>query len=356
MQQIIISVIVPIYNIKEEYLRKCIDTLINQTLHEIEIILIDDGSHNEAGKVCDEYAKIDKRIIVIHQENKGVSVARNVGITRAKGKWISFVDPDDFVEEDMLNQLYLNVKDNEDETDILLCDAYVNYENNQNKVDKIIFYDKDNIEIEDIKKLQLQIIYKRINSYYPNVLDVGVPWAKLYNTKFIKENKLEFVPNMKRMQDGIFNLYALENAKNIKYIHLPLYHYRKNGESVTNKYYENVVAVCEKHIFEIEKFINRYNKNQIFKDALNLRIVSRLEYYVSSYFFNSKNKKSYKQKKKEIYDVLSNSIYKEAFINVKKEYLHIHMYTVAKLLLKKSYLLVYILNKIKQLYFKILNK
>ena len=92
-----ISVIIPVYKV-EQYIRQCLDSVIGQTYQNLEIILVDDGSPDGCGMICDEYAKKDSRVIVVHQENQGVSVARNVGIEMATGEWIMFVDPDDWLE------------------------------------------------------------------------------------------------------------------------------------------------------------------------------------------------------------------------------------------------------------------
>lgn len=105
MTEELISVIVPVYNV-EEYLRRCIDSILNQTYHDIEIILIDDGSTDNSGKICDEYALKDNRIRVIHKENGGLSDARNVGLNSMKGKYVTFVDSDDYVEEFYIKYLY----------------------------------------------------------------------------------------------------------------------------------------------------------------------------------------------------------------------------------------------------------
>lgn len=106
VKSIKVSVIVPIYNV-EKYLSECINSVINQSLKEIEIFLIDDGSTDGSGKICDDFAKMDDRIIVIHQENHGLSVARNIGLCKAKGKYIYFLDSDDYIVQTALEDLYL---------------------------------------------------------------------------------------------------------------------------------------------------------------------------------------------------------------------------------------------------------
>ena len=109
MEKDLISVIVPVYKV-EKYLEKCIESIIKQTYTNLQIILVDDGSPDNCGKICDEYAKKDSRIEVIHKINGGLSDARNVGINRANGRYIGFVDSDDYVEPDYLEQLLNNFK------------------------------------------------------------------------------------------------------------------------------------------------------------------------------------------------------------------------------------------------------
>ena len=121
-----VSVIVPVYKV-ENYLKKCVNSLINQTLKDIEIILVDDGSPDSCGKICDEYAKNDSRVKVIHKQNEGLSEARNVGIMAAKSPYIGFVDSDDYVAEDMYEMLYENlIKTN---ADVSVCGLYDCYSN-----------------------------------------------------------------------------------------------------------------------------------------------------------------------------------------------------------------------------------
>lgn len=128
----LISVIVPIYK-SEKYLRCCLDSIINQTYKNIEILLIDDGSPDNSGKICDEYAKIDNRINVIHTINRGVSAARNTGITVSKGEYISFIDSDDYIDTDFY-ELLIN-KAREKNPDIIYCDSF-NVDSNNNILNK----------------------------------------------------------------------------------------------------------------------------------------------------------------------------------------------------------------------------
>lgn len=314
--EVLVSIIVPVYKTNIEYLKKCIESLINQTLKKIEIILVEDGSPDDCGKICDAYQKKDKRIIVIHQKNQGVSVARNNGMSIAKGKWIAFVDGDDWTECNMIERLY--EKSKKGAYDIIMCSNFVNYPNRQVTNS---FLNVEEKEMQEDKKdeLELQLICKGINNYFPEEVGCGVPWAKLYNKEFIKTKGLKFNPNLIRMQDNIFNLYAFEEADRIYYFNEYLYHYRKNNKSVCNKYNPNIVEHFEKVNEQTKKFIERYDKPKIFEEALDVKIVMSFHSYLLLYFFNKKYTGNYLEKRKGILKLLNESIYTEKLKEVKLE-------------------------------------
>lgn len=148
----LISVVVPIYNV-EKYLKKCIDSILIQTYENIEIILVDDGSLDNCGKICDEYEKDDKRVKVIHKQNGGLSDARNAGINIAKGKYITFIDSDDFVERNSIELLYRNII--EYGKDISIGQIYrFHTEKNMNKKET-----KEHIKVYETKEAMEQLLY-----------------------------------------------------------------------------------------------------------------------------------------------------------------------------------------------------
>ena len=124
MMDKLVSIVVPVYNV-DKYLDKCVNSIINQKYKNLEIILVDDGSTDESGKKCDLWAEKDNRIRVIHKENGGLSDARNVGIDNSKGYYISFIDSDDFIENDMIEVLLKEIKENN--CDISICGYYKTY-------------------------------------------------------------------------------------------------------------------------------------------------------------------------------------------------------------------------------------
>ena len=125
----LVSIVIPIYNV-EKYLNECVDSVIVQTYHDLEIILVDDGSTDNSGKLCDEYKKIDDRIKVIHQKNGGLSAARNTGMDSAIGEYLYFLDSDDYIEPQTVERLVDTIE--QEKADIVLFDGYVVYTDCEN--------------------------------------------------------------------------------------------------------------------------------------------------------------------------------------------------------------------------------
>ena len=345
MEQKLISVIVTIYNTPERYLRKCIESIINQTLREIEIILVNDGSEKSTRNICKEYEQKDKRIKLINQKNMGESVSRNVGIECAKTNNITFVDSDDWIEPNMCEELVKSIDSIQDKFDIIIFDCYVNYTKKQIKNN---FYPKEGkLNQEDIKEIQLQNIEKGISKYYPPETNISVPWAKVYSKKFIEKNKLKFVPGIIRMPDAIFNMYAYEKAKRIYKINKYLYHYNKNDFSICQKYSKDTIKYYETYFEFVKKYIEKFNKDKDFKDLLNVKIVTSIDVYMYNYFFHKDNKKRNREKRKEFIELLDRNLYVDAIKNVKKEYLSKYQKIVRILSKNKKYIGLKLANKTK---------
>lgn len=213
----LISIIIPIYNV-EKYIHKCLDSICNQTYQNIEIILVEDGSPDNCGKICDEYAQKDKRIIVIHKENGGLSSARNAGLDIAKGEYISFIDSDDFIALDFIEKLYLLCINNN--VDIAECN-FLRFEND-------ILKDKTISDIEIYTPLEMQ---NRIYSDF-NMRTIIV-WNKLYK-RYIYEN-MRF-PIGKINEDEFCTYKAFYNCKSkIAVTNEKLYFYRYSPNSIMGK-------------------------------------------------------------------------------------------------------------------------
>lgn len=304
----LVSIIVPIYN-AEKYLEKCISSIINQTYSNLEIILINDGSKDKSIDICNKYAKMDNRIIVIDKENEGVSIARNKGIQIANGEWISFIDADDWIEPNMYEVMLSKSKNKE--LDVVICNCYINKNNNEVKNSFLTlndtFYNK-----EEINVFQRKFLCKGIKKYKPYVWGIGAPWCKLYRSKLIKENDIKFVPGLTRNEDGLFNLYIFEYAKKLLYVSECLYHYRILSSSLSHGKQENIVKNTEKNLDELIKFADKFNKDEIFVNGVYSRIITSTQQYLQYLFFYDINIKSYKKKKKEILNLMKQDRYHTA--------------------------------------------
>lgn len=153
MKDSLISIIVPVYNV-EQYLRKCIDSLVNQTYTNLEIILVDDGSIDNSGAICDSYAKMDKRIKVIHKDNGGLSDARNVGIKNSMGEYVALVDSDDYVENNYISELYNQIKKNNTNMAVSQISIVNGKNNKRKKCEK--YFDEVLTNKECLKRLLLE--------------------------------------------------------------------------------------------------------------------------------------------------------------------------------------------------------
>lgn len=244
----LVSIIVPIYNV-EPYLKKCIDSIINQTLTNIEIILVNDGSTDNCGKIIDEYEKKDSRVIALHKENGGQASARNMGLDIASGKYVGFVDSDDWIESDMYESLYNKIK--KTNSDICVCGrrAYTEDARLSNEIklqDETIDFNEDN----DKKHILDKLLY----SY------TVVVWNKLYKKEIINNNHIRFEDvNYVGSEDALFNYCVLSNAKRITSIEHIYYNQLSREGSTARTYkpgYMNRTANMIKCMSDYSKKIN----------------------------------------------------------------------------------------------------
>lgn len=215
-----VSVIVPVYNV-EKYLRQCLDSIVNQTLDEIEIICVNDGSKDHSDEILNEYAEKDHRITVLTQENSGLSSARNLGMANATGKYISFIDSDDYIELDMLEKLYNKAE--ETSADITICDLWLYFHDTKKKA-----YFRD-------QTLYLYLKNKIFTlSEYPQLITCIAAWDRIYLRSFLEDIKAQF-PVGFLYEDQPFTVYTMLHARRIAIVPDQLYYYRKNaGGSITD--------------------------------------------------------------------------------------------------------------------------
>ncbi len=247
-QDYLISIIIPVYNV-EKYLRKCLDSIINQTYKKLEIILIDDGSTDNSGKICEEYAKKDDRIIVIHKENAGVSSARNRGIELANGKYIGFIDSDDWIEENMYETLYQNLL--QFDVDISMC----NYSIIRNHKKTFHKHDLEDGILIDNKKEFFELL--RLNYYK------GFLWNKLFKSEIIKEMRMR--EPIYVCEDLLFIAEVATKCKNFYFDNQCLYNYLiRENSAITGKVNHKKVSVLEAYK-NIILIVKEYSKETMTK-------------------------------------------------------------------------------------------
>lgn len=211
----LVSIIVPVYKV-EKYLHRCIDSILAQTYKNFELILVEDGSPDNCGKICDEYAQKDKRIIVIHQNNQGVSKARQIGIERAKGEYVIQFDSDDWIESNYLKELYDTAK--KTDADLILCDIYINTRHRQE-------YSKQGYPNITAKLLLNAIINQRLHGSLTN---------KLIRTSCIKEHNIQIPESLILSEDLYFCCALLRHNISVAYLPKAYYHYIIHENSLTN--------------------------------------------------------------------------------------------------------------------------
>jgi len=237
-----VSIIIPVYN-SQQYLRRTLDCVLSQSYKDWECILVDDGSVDNSGMICDEYAEQDSRFRVIHKENGGVSSARNAGLGIAVGKWINFIDSDDIITPDAL--CYMINKAEGYDADVCIC--------------KLMGSQPDTDETFEITQTERnQLVWSclafRTSEYSDRGYSVDGPVAKLFRSSIIKEHNLQYVVGLSRSEDAIFDSYFYQFSKTIIFSNHTVYSYEYNTESLTHAYNKNLPETLSKVLLEEEKF------------------------------------------------------------------------------------------------------
>lgn len=240
--EILVSVLVAVYNMRDT-IDRCIQSLLNQTLKNIEIIIVDDGSTDSSGDICDQYAQKDNRLKVIHQKNMGLSLSREVGVKNASGKYISFVDSDDWCELDMCEKLY--EKAEKSSADLVFCSAY---RHRQDGVAIIcnLPVPEGLYSIKDLYDCYILPLYGDLKK--DQLVTTGYVWCCLFKSELVKH--IKFFKEICLHEDEIIILQAFMNAKTLYITDQPFYHYNRMSYNTLSKradywngYWDNIVEV-----------------------------------------------------------------------------------------------------------------
>lgn len=289
MENDLITIIVPVYN-AEKYLKNCIDSIINQTYKNIEIILINDGSRDGSKEICLKFQKKDNRIIFIDKKNQGVSSTRNLGIKKASGKYLCFIDADDWVEEDYIKKMHDEFYNKK--FDVVKCSYYINKKDKQNAVQEKINYKQANLVS---KQKNYDVIKQAIDGSFGCYV-----WLLMIKTSFLKDNLIYFWENKGFMEDVKFCVDLLLKKCNIYFLNEKLYHYRICDDSVSHRVSFNQIKKNFESAVDILGIIEKSYLNEctdVTKSEIQTIIDTRMEKEIDGtickVFFN--NKKNYKK-------------------------------------------------------------
>lgn len=316
-QNPLITVVVPVYKVPEEMLRKCLDSLCAQTCMNFEALLVDDGSPDNCGAICDEYARKNPFMRVIHQENGGLSVVRNVGIDRAAGDWVCFVDGDDWIEPETV-QFATEYAAKYPQADVLIWDE---------------FYDIDGVSVpnrffgqaadetmvfrgeETERLIEMILPEKCADAKTGNLVDIGTANARLYNVGFLRSNRLYNKPGLKRSQDNVFNLWVFEKADFVCYTRKNLYHYTYNEEAATKKYSPDIADTMQLLYESIMEYVETSGKGEKYRPRVYLRFIRIIARLFELNYANPQNKKAWLERLREARRDMQRPCYQEIIEN-----------------------------------------
>lgn len=267
-----ITVIVPIYN-REKYLEKCVNSILAQTYKDLEILLIDDGSHDKSLEICNSFEKIDERIKVISKKNTGVSDTRNYGINIAKGDYLAFVDSDDYIDKEMYEELLKSMIN--DVSDISFC-KYKRISEEGNLIENV--EEKNLIKLfNNPKDIEYFFDYDERNI-------MGSIWRSIFKKNIINENNISFDKNIFIEEDLIFVLTYLKYCNKISIINKHYYNYLNNSSSITNSRYKpNYFNNC-KLLFKQKCNIINESKLDSFTQK---KVINKLKFYLAIILVNN---------------------------------------------------------------------
>lgn len=253
MSDYLVSIIVPVYNV-EKYLNRCVNSLINQTYKNLEIILVDDGSPDNSPIICDNYAAKDSRIKVIHKKNGGLSDARNAGIEASTGDYLVFIDSDDYAEINMIEETLSRLVASY--ADVCIWGYYADFVDADEKLQKTRITRLIN---ETYTKSNIATL--KVDSKIVGLL--GYAWNKMYRTTLIKDNNFRFTKGLSLVEDIVFNSIVLSKADKVEFIEDSYVHYvQRPRETLGSKFYEDYFDKKKLAMKSLKDLLTSWGKEQ----------------------------------------------------------------------------------------------
>lgn len=301
---IFFSIIVPIYNIEETYLRQCIESTLRQGTDELEVILVNDGSTNNAGEICAEYAEKYREIKFFQQENSGVSAARNLGLKNALGEYIYFLDADDWIPDRFLVRLRSRIAE---QTPDIVFFGYRSEYHNRGLTRNLPRECESLLTRENL----LNAVLRKKNSF--GYYDVGTIWAKVIRRDLLTEKGLWFAEGIKKAQDTLFMLYLYSHAEHYMVLSTVGYSYRKSNMSVMHRFNPEIFEIKERLFAEYKRFFENTGHSDLSDETMDfLRALSLRRDYLNLYFCHKDNPKKTGALSKELNALLSEPDYERA--------------------------------------------
>lgn len=327
----LISIIVPVYKVQLDYLRICLDSLINQTMKESEFIIVSDGAPKAECSVCEEFAKKDSRFKFYKRTHVGVSATRNFGIDVAQGDYLTFVDCDDWIAKDTCSKVYAIAKENN--SDFAFWD--LNFFHN-NKISSKTSFSKANLATLNNEELNL---FKQciIHAYTKELLVPALTPCKIIRSSLIKKIGLKYNEDINYGEDRVFNFTLMKNSLRISYLCESLYFYRIHAQSATQKYQENYLGNAIKYISQLDKLsCNSFNK-ELGNEFWEAYSISWQRYYM-----NSENPLSFSKRMANLVSLLKQSFCSKKIQDATYENLNIISSIELFLVKRKIYAIIWI--------------
>lgn len=297
------SIVMPVYGV-EEYLEKAVYSVLKQSFQDFEIILVDDKSPDNAGKICDELArKNDKIVVVHHDENRGLSAARNTGTKKASGKYIWFMDSDDYVESTLLKKVYDSLKENNAQVVVFgVVEEYFDEKGEKKKSKQVSLetkYLKSKEEVrESIIKLEESTLY-------------GYAWNKIYDLTYLKQCDIKF-EKITLIEDIMFNVQYFENIERLNILSDALYYYEKRmGNSLTAKYVNEYFELHRQRVGLVYEQQKRWNRDTKEVRSILGKIYCRYIYSAIQRNFDKRSGMNFKMRYQWLRKIYSDALFEE---------------------------------------------
>lgn len=308
-----ISFIVSAYNV-EAYIEACLRSLAAQKTGDMEVIVVDDGSTDQSGDICERFAENDSRFRVIHKDNGGPASARNLGLRNAVGEWICFVDGDDMVEENFMGNL--NWQEYQDSDVVFFRFSYLDASGTIQKQPNDGISGKLNEETRsEIMKVFFNADFMKADGSIPNAISVMQPWAKLYRRKFLLDHGLSFPETLESFgEDACFNMMMYQCRPGLYVESLYLYIYRYTNTSLIHGYKDNIIDSVNTFYKTLSEIIlSDAETGKELEKYLPLRAVRNFLHCCAMNFFHPDNPKTRRQRKKDFMSLRGQPVYQDAF-------------------------------------------